>query len=87
MTRATARPSPRFTPTLLTASLLLAFHGAGAQQTPTDNAIAKASEEPAPPAVVVLGSRSTARTALDSAAPVGLIGQKDMQMAGPLDVV
>ncbi|TFW13690.1 TonB-dependent receptor [Massilia arenosa] len=84
--RSNARPIVRFTPTLLATSLLLAFHSASAQQAPTDNAIAKASEEPAPPAVVVLGSRSTARTALDSAAPVGLIGQKDMQMAGPLEL-
>jgi iron complex outermembrane receptor protein len=37
-------------------------------------------------AVVVLGSRSAARTALDAAAPVGLIGAKDMQMAGPLEL-
>jgi iron complex outermembrane receptor protein len=36
--------------------------------------------------VIVLGSRSGARTALDSAAPVGLIGAKDMQMAGTLEL-
>ena len=36
--------------------------------------------------VVVLGSRSPAKTALDTAAPVGLISQKDMETAGPLEL-
>jgi iron complex outermembrane receptor protein len=36
--------------------------------------------------VVVLGSRSSAKTALDTAAPVGLINVKDMQTAGPLEL-
>ncbi|MGZ3183624.1 MAG: TonB-dependent receptor plug domain-containing protein [Telluria sp.] len=80
------RASRKFQPTLLASALLLAWQGASAQQAPTDNAIAKAAEEPAPPAVVVLGSRSTARTALDTAAPVGLISAKDMQMAGHLEL-
>jgi iron complex outermembrane receptor protein len=82
---------PRFTRTLLASSLLLAFAPAWSQQTSdTDTAPAPAAAQPAPdavtPSVVVLGSRSGARTALDSAAPVGLIGTKDMQMAGPLEV-
>ncbi|WP_028101836.1 TonB-dependent receptor plug domain-containing protein [Pseudoduganella violaceinigra] len=36
--------------------------------------------------VVVLGSRATAKTALDTAAPVGLINMKDMTSAGPLEL-
>ena len=36
--------------------------------------------------VVVLGSRATAKTALDTAAPVGLINAKDLQTAGPLEL-
>eukprot|EP01034_Spumella_vulgaris_P038333 gene38334-47325_t len=36
--------------------------------------------------VVVLGSRSTAKTALDTSSPVGLINMKDMQSAGPLEL-
>jgi iron complex outermembrane receptor protein len=36
--------------------------------------------------VVVLGSRSPAKTALDTAAPVGLINAKDLQTAGPLEL-
>ena len=69
--------------TLLASALMLAMAGLHAQEsapsTPdatTDNA-AK---------VVVLGSRSTAKTALESAAPVGLINIKDMQGAGPLEL-
>jgi iron complex outermembrane receptor protein len=67
--------------TALAAALLLAFGPLQAQET-----------QPAPVAdpnmasVVVLGSRSVARTALDSAAPVGLIGAKDIQMAGPQEL-
>jgi iron complex outermembrane receptor protein len=84
---------PRFTRTLLASSLLLAFAPAWSQEnTSTDSAAAAAAPAARPPAdgvtpsVVVLGSRSGTRTALDSAAPVGLIGAKDMQMAGPLEV-
>ena len=36
--------------------------------------------------VVVLGSRSVAKTALDTASPVGLISLKDLQTAGPLEL-
>jgi iron complex outermembrane receptor protein len=35
---------------------------------------------------VVLGSRSVAKTALDTSSPVGLIGLKDLQTAGPLEL-
>jgi outer membrane receptor protein involved in Fe transport len=76
--------NPTLKLTLLAAALLLALPRLYAQG-PTDNAIAKAADE-APPSVVVLGSRSTAKTALDTAAPVGLINIKDMQTAGPLEL-
>jgi iron complex outermembrane receptor protein len=36
--------------------------------------------------VVVLGSRAPARSALDTAVPVGLISAKDLQSAGPLEL-
>jgi iron complex outermembrane receptor protein len=90
------RAVPVFTRTLLASSLCLAFAPAWSQDTPTESpAPAQAAVAPAAvPAqsdasmasVVVLGSRSTARTALDSAAPVGLIGAKDMAMAGPVEL-
>ena len=85
------RPAvPIFTRTLLASALCLAFSPAWSQDTPSDTPAATASAQPAPDAsmasVVVLGSRSAARTALDSAAPVGLIGAKDMAMAGPVEL-
>ena len=86
MTLQTALPG--FARTLLATSLLLAFAPAwprqGADAPPpgaTDQAL-----DPAVSSVVVLGSRGAARTALDAAAPVGLISAKDMQMAGPLEL-
>ena len=66
--------------TLLASALLLALGGAHAQE--STPAAADGNEA----RVVVLGSRSTAKTALDSAAPVGLINIKDMQSAGPLEL-
>ena len=54
-------------------SFLFLLASAYAQQTDTST-------------VVVLGSRTTARTALDSAAPVGLVSAADMQMTGSLEV-
>ena len=78
-----------FRPTLLAAALLLAFGPGHAQQADPEPAAAPAAVRPADPgmaSVVVLGSRSAARTALDSAAPVGLINAKDMQMAGPVEL-
>jgi len=84
MTKHTALPA--FAPTLLASSLLLAFAPAWAQEgsgaAPADDPGAS----PATASVVVLGSRGAARTALDAAAPVGLISGKDMQMAGPLEL-
>jgi len=77
---------PVFARTLLAASLLLAFAPAWAQDS-TDAAPADdPGAGPATASVVVLGSRGAARTALDAAAPVGLISGKDMQMAGPLEL-
>ncbi len=70
--------------TLLASALMLALGSAYAQTTPDANAPAAADDNAA--RVVVLGSRSTAKTALESAAPVGLINIKDMQGAGPLEL-
>lgn len=36
--------------------------------------------------VVVLGSRTQAKTALDTAVPVGLISAKDLQSTGSLEI-
>ncbi|MBB3225310.1 TonB-dependent receptor plug domain-containing protein [Pseudoduganella umbonata] len=71
---------------LASAALLLAAH-AGAQTAGDAQPAGQAAEPQAEQAtVVVLGSRSAARTALDTAAPVGLINVKDMQTAGPLEL-
>ncbi|WP_426116903.1 TonB-dependent receptor plug domain-containing protein [Massilia sp. PWRC2] len=40
----------------------------------------------APATVVVLGSRASAKSALDTAVPVGLINSRDLQAAGPLEL-
>ncbi len=72
--------APRLTHTLLASALLAALPSARAQ-----NGEAAATQE-APATVVVLGSRSSAKTALDTAVPVGLINIKDMQTAGPLEL-
>ncbi|KQQ88500.1 TonB-dependent siderophore receptor [Massilia sp. Leaf139] len=77
-----------FRRTLLAAALLAVLHPASAQDT-TSTATATAStgaDEANPARVVVLGSRSSAKTALDTANPVGLINVKDMQTAGPLEL-
>ncbi|MYN01790.1 TonB-dependent receptor [Pseudoduganella sp. DS3] len=71
----------RFQRTLIASAVLLATSQVYAQTT----ASAPAAEEQQQ-TVVVLGSRSTAKTALDTAAPVGLINAKDMQSAGPLEL-
>ena len=62
--------------TLLASALITVLGGACAQESAAD----------APTSVVVLGSRSSAKTALDTAAPVGLINIKDVQGAGPLEL-
>ena len=100
MTTQTALPG--FARTLLASSLLLAFAPAWSQQAadnppaaasevPASAAVPAAASaapgtDPATASVIVLGSRGAARTALDAAAPVGLISAKDMQMAGPLEL-
>ncbi|MBZ2205938.1 TonB-dependent receptor plug domain-containing protein [Massilia soli] len=71
--------------TLLATAMLAALNTAYAQQAPETTAVARADDN-APATVVVLGSRSTAKTALDTASPVGLINIKDMQTAGPLEL-
>ena len=40
----------------------------------------------APATVVVLGSRASAKSALDTAVPVGLINSRDLQTAGPVEL-
>ena len=61
-----------FRQTLLATALLAAFSSAGAHET-TTTTTTTAADENNPARVVVLGSRSSAKTALDTAAPVGLI--------------
>jgi iron complex outermembrane recepter protein len=60
--------------TLIASAVLAACAPALAQQA--------ASAGDAPATVVVIGSRTAARSALDTAVPVGLIEQKDLQSAG-----
>jgi iron complex outermembrane receptor protein len=68
--------------TLLASAVLAAFAPAAAQQAASDEATADAAAA----TVVVLGSRTTARSALDTAVPVGLISAKDLQSAGTLEL-
>ena len=78
MTRA-----PQFKRTLLASAILMLAAGQGHAQTQqADNESALPHEQ----TVVVLGSRSVAKTALDTSSPVGLISLKDMQTAGPLEL-
>jgi iron complex outermembrane receptor protein len=72
---------PRLTHTLLASALLAAIGDAAGQATEP-----LAGTQEAPATVVVLGSRASARTALDTAVPVGLINIKDLQTAGPLEL-
>jgi iron complex outermembrane receptor protein len=60
---------------LLASALMAVLAPAGAQE--TDNSMSQ---------VVVLGSRTQAKTALDTAVPVGLINSKDIQSAGTLEL-
>ena len=60
---------------LLASALLAALAPAGAQE--ADSNMSQ---------VVVLGSRTQAKTALDTAVPVGLISTKDIQSAGTLEL-
>jgi iron complex outermembrane receptor protein len=78
--RSTAAPQRLpFRRTLIASALLLAAGHSWAQSAADS---APAAEQ----TVVVLGSRSVAKTALDTSAPVGLISLKDMQTAGPLEL-
>jgi len=70
MTRSTLHP------TLLGAALLAAFPPAQAQTVDLES----------PPTVVVIGSRAGARSALDTAVPVGLVGTKDLASTGTLEL-
>lgn len=70
--------------TLLATAMLAALNHAGAQE-PASSPQVRASDDTTP-SVVVLGSRSPAKTALDTAVPVGLISAKDLQAAGPLEL-
>jgi iron complex outermembrane receptor protein len=81
MTRALT-VAPRFKRTLLASAILLLVAGPGLAQTQAaaDEQLAKEQQ------VVVLGSRTVAKPALDTTAPVGLISLKDMQTAGPLEL-
>jgi iron complex outermembrane receptor protein len=62
---------------LLASAILAAFAPAQAQQDPAGDEAANHAAT-----VVVIGSRTTAKSALDTAVPVGLIGPKDLQSAG-----
>jgi len=61
---------------VLASAILAAFSPAQAQQATAGDAAGNTAT------VVVLGSRTTARSALDTVVPVGLIDQKDLQSAG-----
>jgi iron complex outermembrane receptor protein len=67
--------------TLLACAVLTAFAPASAQQQQESQETATAAAT-----VVVLGSRTTARSALDTTVPVGLISAKDLQSAGTLEL-
>jgi iron complex outermembrane receptor protein len=67
-------------PTLLAAALLAAFPQAQAQ------AQTGATDEEAAQQVVVMGSRGAARSALDTAVPVGLVSAKDLASTGSLEL-
>ena len=67
---------------LLASALFMALNPAFAQQDKAaDGEKAKELEN-----VVVVGSRSAAKAALDTPAPVGLVSNRDLQNAGPLEV-
>jgi iron complex outermembrane receptor protein len=68
--------------TLLASAMLLALNHAYAQEPAAAGPAADAATQ----TVVVLGSRSTPKSALDTAVPVGLISAKDMAGAGPLEL-
>jgi iron complex outermembrane receptor protein len=69
-------------PTLLAAALLAAFPQADAQ----GQAQTGATDEDAAQQVVVVGSRAAARSALDTAVPVGLVSAKDLASTGSMEL-
>jgi iron complex outermembrane receptor protein len=83
MTRA-----PRFKRTLVASAILLLAAGAAQVQAQVQAQTQAAADEQLAKEqqVVVLGSRTVAKTALDTSSPVGLISLKDMQTAGPLEL-
>jgi iron complex outermembrane receptor protein len=72
--------SKNFQRTLLASAVLAACASVSAQQAPSDAVAAD------PATVVVLGSRAAPRSALDTAVPVGLIGQKDLGSTGTAEL-
>ncbi|MET0266087.1 MAG: TonB-dependent receptor [Duganella sp.] len=72
-------PRSRFALAISSALMLLAASQAQAQSAADEQAAKDQT-------VVVLGSRTVAKTALDTSAPVGLISLKDLQTAGPLEL-
>ena len=74
MTRPYVRSPARLRHTLLAAAVLAACTGAAAQTAETT------------PSVVVIGSRSAPKSALDTAVPVAYIGQSDIQSTGTLEL-
>jgi len=73
-----------FQRTLLASAVLLLATGQAYAQSADGGG--DSSDKPVEQTVVVLGSRSVAKTALDTSSPVGLISQKDLQTAGPLEL-
>ena len=69
--------------TLLACAVLTAFAPAAAQQQQESQDTAAATADAT---VIVLGSRTIARSALDTTVPVGLISAKDLQSAGTLEL-
>ena len=71
---------------LLATALVSAMASAFAQEAANSQAQGGNETATAPSTVVVLGSRTQAKTALDTAVPVGLISAKDLQSAGSLEL-
>ena len=85
------RPLKHLQRTLLASAVLLAVGPAWGQSgdNTTSPAVSPDAVAPAPAdgqTVVVLGSRSANKTALDTASPVDLISHKDLVNAGPLEL-
>ena len=72
-------------PTLVALAAMTLCATVRAQSTPSTPSNSSATTD-APATVVVLGSRASARSALDTAVPVGLINSRDLQSAGPVEL-